>query len=70
MTTSTVVRNILKSKGLVLVLLVGNVALGLTTMVQGQVIQGQKHLIRLLFQDSAELASFKIAANVANAKRR
>lgn len=66
----TLVGNIFKSKSLVLVLLLGNVALGLTTMAQSQVIQGQKKLIRLLFQDSAELASYKIAANAAKLSKR
>jgi hypothetical protein len=60
------VSNLLKSKVLIVVLLLGNVTLGLTTMEQGRIIQGQKNLIHLLFQDSAELASFKIAANLAS----
>jgi hypothetical protein len=53
---------LLKSKSLIFVLVLGNVALALTIMVQGQIIQGQKNLIRLLFQDSAELTAYKLAA--------
>ena len=56
---------LLKSKSLIFALVLGNVVLGLTTFVQSEVIQDQKHLIHLLFSDSAELASCKIAANKA-----
>jgi hypothetical protein len=66
---TTLVSNLLKSKILVLVLVLGNVALAGTIMMQDRIIQGQQQLIRLLFRDSAELASFKIAANVASAKK-
>ena len=46
-------------------LLLGNVALGLTTVLQAQTIQNQKQLIHLLFRDSLELTSYKVAALVA-----
>jgi hypothetical protein len=59
------ISNLLKSKILVLVLVLGNVALGATTLMQSHIIEGQKRLIRLLFRDSAELTNFKIAANMA-----
>lgn len=59
----------LRSRSLVLVLLIGNLALGLTTLVQADVIQGQKRLIHLLYHDSNELAAFKIAENSAKARR-
>jgi hypothetical protein len=56
------VSNLLKSKVLLVVLVLGNVALGTTTMMQSHIIDGQQRLIRLLYHDSAELANFKIAA--------
>ena len=62
MAIPTTLTKLLKSKSLIFVLVLGNVALALTIMVQGQIIQGQKHLIRLLFQDSAELTAYKLAA--------
>lgn len=65
MKTPPSLSTLLKSKSLVFVLVLGNVVLGLTTFVQSQVIQDQKHLIHLLFSDSAELASLKIATNMA-----
>ena len=67
--TKAAVSHFLKSRGLILILLCGNVALGLTTMAQSEIIQGQKQLIRLLFQDSTELANVKIAAIVAKSKK-
>jgi hypothetical protein len=62
MAIPTALTKLLKSRSLILVLVLGNIALALTTMVQGQVIQGQKKLIRLLFHDSAELTAYKLAA--------
>lgn len=55
------VSNLFKSKGLFLVLILGNVALGFTIVVQNQIIEGQSNLIHLLYQDSAALASYRIA---------
>ena len=46
-------------------LLLGNFALGLTTFLQAQTIQNQKQLIHLLFRDSLELTSYKVASTVA-----
>lgn len=69
MSKTMAVSNLLRSRSMVLVLLLGNVVLGLTTMEQSRIIQGQKRLIQLLFQDSVELASVKIAANLANARK-
>lgn len=65
MKTPPSLATLLKSKSLLFVLVLGNVVLGLTTFVQSEVIKDQKHLIHLLFSDSAELASYKIAANKA-----
>ncbi len=62
MAIPTALTKLLKSRSLIFVLVLGNVALALTTMMQGQIIQGQKNLIRLLFQDSAELTAYKLAA--------
>ena len=56
--------NALRSRSIVFVLLGGNLILGLTTFIQAHTIQDQKQLIRVLFRDSAELTSYKIAANV------
>jgi hypothetical protein len=60
---------VLNSRILLLVLILGNITLGLTTFVQSQVITGQKNLIRLLYSDSAELTSMKVAANIARGKK-
>jgi hypothetical protein len=65
MKTPPSLSSLFKSKSLIFVLLLGNAVLGLTTFVQSEVIQDQKHLIHLLFSDSAELASLKIAATMA-----
>lgn len=54
--------NLLRSKGLILVLILGNVALGFTIVVQNQIIEGQSKLIHLLYQDAMELATYRIAA--------
>lgn len=54
-----------RSRSLIVVLLLGNIALGLTTVLQAQTIQNQKQLIHLLFRDSLELTSYKVAALVA-----
>ncbi len=52
-----------------LALILGNVTLGLTTVMQSRVIDGQKRIIHLLYIDSTELANMKIAANMAKAKK-
>jgi hypothetical protein len=54
-------------KSILMVLLLGNVTLGLTIFLQDRIIDNQRHLIRLLYHDSAELAGFKIAKNVSHA---
>jgi hypothetical protein len=59
-----------KSRSIVLVLLMGNLALGLTTVLQARTIQDQKQLIHLLFRDSLELTSYKVAAVVTANKKR
>ena len=69
MTKSSPLSHISGSKFIMLALLLGNVALGITTIMQSRVIAGQTHIIRLLYQDSAELANMKIAANMAKAKK-
>jgi hypothetical protein len=69
MTKSVRALNYLKSRGLVILLLCGNIALALAALAQSQIIQDQKQLIRVLYQDSAELTSFKIAANMAKAQK-
>jgi hypothetical protein len=63
------VSSLLKSRILLLTLLLGNATLAFTTVVQGHIIQNQKQLIRQLFQDSAELTSFRMAANQAKQKK-
>ena len=62
MTTKMKFSNALKSRGMVFVLLGGNLVLALTTFVQARTIQNQKQLIHMLFRDSVELTSYKIAA--------
>ena len=69
MTKPSSLSQILSSRILLIVLVLGNVTLGLTTFVQMRVINGQKDLIRLLFADSAELTSMNVAANVAKGKK-
>ncbi len=69
MTKSAAVSKVLRSKGLIVALLLGNVALGFTIVVQDQIIQGQSHLIHLLFQDAAELTSYRVAFNALKAKK-
>lgn len=64
--TKSALSRVLRSKSLILVLVLGNVTLGLTTVAQDRIIEGQKHLIHLLYQDSAELALYKIAAKSAH----
>ena len=64
------ISNLLKSKILIVVLVLGNVALGATAMMQNRIILGQQRLIRLLYLDSAELANFKISANIAAAHKK
>jgi len=54
-------------KSVLVMLLLGNLTLGATIFLQDRIIENQKHLIRLLYHDSAELAGFKIARNVAHA---
>jgi hypothetical protein len=70
MTKSMAVRNLLKSKSIIIVLVLGNLVLGLTTIAQGQIIQGQKRLIQLLYEDSAALNAFRVAEVVAKNKAR
>jgi hypothetical protein len=60
-TTRMKISNALKSRSIVLVLFAGNVVLGLTTFVQSRTIQNQKQLIHILFRDSIELTTYKIA---------
>ena len=55
--------HVFRSKYVVLVLLLGNLALGFTAFAQSRVIAGQEQLIRLLYTDSSELANMKIIAN-------
>ncbi len=62
MKVRSAVSNLFKSKGLMLVLILGNVALGFTIVVQDQIIEGQSKLIHLLYQDAAELATLRLAA--------
>jgi len=58
-----------RSKFIILTLVLGNVALGITTILQSRVIAGQSRIIHLLYLDSAELANMKIAANMEKAKK-
>ncbi len=69
MTMSSPLSHLLRSKLLIVVLLLGNVTLGMTAMVQSRVIAGQNRIIHLLYMDSTELANMKIAANVEKAKK-
>ncbi len=64
MMKSMAVSNLFRSKGLILVLVFGNVALGCTIIVQDRIIQGQSRLIHLLFQDAMELTTYRVAANL------
>lgn len=61
--------HIFRSRIITLALVLGNVTLGITTFIQSRVIAGQSRIIHVLYLDSAELASMKIAANMAKAKK-
>ena len=65
----TSVSNLFKSKGVVFVLVLGNIALGCTIVVQDRIIQGQSRLIHLMYQDAFELATYRVAANLNKAKK-
>ncbi len=69
MTKSSPFSHLLRSRIITLALVLGNVTLGITTILQSHVIDGQNRIIHLLYQDSAELASMKIAANMEKAKK-
>jgi hypothetical protein len=70
MTKSMAVSNLFKSKTLVVVLVLGNLVLALTTIAQGEIIQGQKRLIQLLYEDTAALNAFRVAEVLAKNKAR
>ncbi len=59
----------LRSKPVLLLLILGNLTLGMLAFMQGRVIENQRTLIELLYHDSTELAGYKIIANIAHANK-
>jgi len=69
MTNPSPLSRIFRSKLILLALLLGNLTLGVTTIMQSRVIAGQTRLIHLLYNDSSELAGLKISINMAKVKK-